>query len=145
MLDGCTSTSTCPKQDVRYPKPGIKEISGGESALYQHWHIPVSKLKYSSAGYIVCTSTVLCSSNTPCFRVCLLPRASISWRENSLGVTAELGKNSAYATGAHFSTRVDFSYLAAQDYELLPIMDLNILEAWHFGVGLRIWLSSSSP
>lgn len=32
-------TSACPKQDVRYPKLGIKEISGGESALHQYWHV----------------------------------------------------------------------------------------------------------
>lgn len=90
-VDRCTST--CPEQDVRYPKPGIKEISGGESALYQYWHI--SELEYSSTGYIVC--------KPPCFRVCLLPSASISWRANSEEVTAGLGKNSAYATDATLS------------------------------------------
>lgn len=117
-VDRCTST--CPEQDVRYPKPGIKEISGGESALYQYWHI--SELEYSSTGYIV--EYKYASLRVFGYASCLV-RAF-------LGVRTLRRSQRGSARTVHMpqmQPSLDFSYLAARDYELLPIMDFSILRA----------------
>ena len=111
-------TGACPKQDVRYPKPGIKEISDGESALHQYWRI--SQLKIPEYKMDILQSSVF--SGMPVawcenFLACVLLGGSESGEE----ATAELGKNKVHKLQVHLFYTFPIRPLGIMNYCLLWI------------------------